>query len=86
MIAVLANLSNGKPAGAHCRSRSEHGGLQRVLLGLRNRGLITGDAAITDAGRVAFAEWQKGEEYRRLHAADRARTGKYRKGGAVRGR
>jgi len=61
MITVLANLSRGAAPGCHCRGMSEFGGLQRTLYALRRRGLIAGDSELTDAGRAAFAEWQKGQ-------------------------
>jgi len=65
MVDVLRNLERGDDAGAHCRGRSEFGGLTRTIRALCSREFVryetpSMDLVITDAGRRALQEWRKG--------------------------
>lgn len=54
MRKVLRNLINELPAGDHLRGQSEHGGFTATARALVERGLMTWDYEITDAGRAAI--------------------------------
>lgn len=49
---VLENLAAGKPAGIHCRSMSDHGGLHATLASLHRTGWLS-QGLLTESGRAA---------------------------------
>lgn len=51
---VLQNIAAGHSADAHCRSRSDYGGLSGTLVSLRKAGWLD-DNGITDAGLTAIS-------------------------------
>lgn len=56
---ALENLAAGRRADAHCRTRSDHGGMSATLVCLHQSGWMDGDG-ITAAGRAAIAAQAKG--------------------------
>lgn len=51
-LRVLRNLAAGRPADAHCRTMSDHGGLTGTIASLYRRGWLE-DGELTEAGRAA---------------------------------
>lgn len=52
---ALENLAAGRRADAHCRTRSDHGGMSATLVCLHKAGWMDHDG-ITEAGRSAISK------------------------------
>jgi hypothetical protein len=55
-LLCLKNLAEGRRMGAHLRGQSEHGGFTATLRAMRNRGWVTWEQELTDAGRALAVE------------------------------
>ena len=55
MERTLRDLYYGREINAHCRTRSEHGGLVSTITALKRRGLIRG-LDLTDTGKYVAAK------------------------------
>lgn len=54
MRLALKNLADGLPPDNHCRGRSEFGGFNNTRAALIQRGWMTADHQLTDAGRTVI--------------------------------
>jgi hypothetical protein len=60
---VLVDIQQGRGAYHDCHGRSEHGGRQRVIMALYNRGLIDLDDEITEQGIELLKSKEKFNEF-----------------------
>ena len=51
MKRTLRAIRDGRPAGGHCRTQADWGGLDGTITALLRRGLITPSCKLTKAGR-----------------------------------
>lgn len=56
MSQVLEDIAEGRGAYHGCSGRSEHGGRTRTIAGLFDRGYISDESTVTDAGRAQLSK------------------------------
>ncbi|MFL1449186.1 hypothetical protein ACI77O_12395 [Pseudomonas tritici] len=56
MSQVLRDIAEGRGGFHGCSGRSEYGGRSGTIVGLRVRGYISNDDALTEAGRAQLAK------------------------------